>query len=67
MSCVDEEGVKYLPEKCLEQEDLGPQPNDTRPCAVVIPCEYQWHASQWGEVSENILFDIIEFISFLGS
>ncbi|KAK0412851.1 hypothetical protein QR680_006447 [Steinernema hermaphroditum] len=50
VTCKDTQGRAYPIEKCLNDKETE-IPIDTRPCATVQPCIYEWHTSQWSKCS----------------
>uniref|UniRef100_A0A914QFX4 BPTI/Kunitz inhibitor domain-containing protein n=1 Tax=Panagrolaimus davidi TaxID=227884 RepID=A0A914QFX4_9BILA len=50
VTCKDKTGRQYQLEKCLN-ENTTSVPIDTRSCATVQPCNYEWHASEWSKCS----------------
>uniref|UniRef100_A0A915JPK7 Papilin n=1 Tax=Romanomermis culicivorax TaxID=13658 RepID=A0A915JPK7_ROMCU len=48
VSCEDPNGKRYPEEKCKDS-----RPEDSRKCVNVVPCVYQWQASQWSECSSH--------------
>ncbi|CAI4225042.1 unnamed protein product [Auanema sp. JU1783] len=50
VTCKDTNGRAYPLEKCLTDNSTE-IPIDTRSCATVQPCVYEWTASQWSRCS----------------